>query len=125
MSFPHRPWLHRAALIAALAGTLSVTLSSTPQDPAPHRPPTFRGGTDLVRVDVTVIDRRGDPVTSLTPDDFELWDNGQPQAITSFKFVEANGRAADDDVSLAIRHAGHAAAEAARDDVRVFLIFWD
>jgi VWFA-related protein len=125
MSFPHRPWLHRAALIAALAGALSVTLRSRPQDPAPQRPPTFRAGTDLVRVDVTVIDRRGDPVTSLTPDDFELWDNGQPQAITSFKLVEANGRAADDDVSLAIRHVGHAAAEAARDDVRVFLIFWD
>ena len=28
-------------------------------------------------------------------------------------------------MSLEIRHPGHAAAEAARDDVRVFLIFWD
>jgi hypothetical protein len=64
MSFPHRSWLHRAALIAALAGALSVTARSSLQDPAPQRPPTFRAGTDLVRVDVTVIDRRGDPVTT-------------------------------------------------------------
>lgn len=125
MSFPPRPWLHRVAPIAALAAAFSVTLRSSLQDPPPQRPPTFRTGTDLVRVDVTVIDRRGNPVTTLTADDFELRDNGQPQAITSFKLVEANGQAPDGDVSLAIRHVGHAAAEAARDDVRVFLIFWD
>ena len=57
--------------------------------------------------------------------DFEVRDNGQLQEITSFKLVEATGQAPDDDVSLEIRHPGHAAAEAARDDVRVFLIFWD
>jgi VWFA-related protein len=126
MSFPSRPWLHRVAPIAAFAAAFSVTLRSSLQDPPPQQPPpTFRGGTDLVRVDVTVLDRRGNPVTSLTADDFEVRDNGQPQAITSFKLVEATGQAPDDDVSLEIRHPGHAAAEAARDDVRVFLIFWD
>jgi VWFA-related protein len=125
MSSSPRPWLRRVAPIAALAAAFSVTLRSSLQDPVPQQTPTFRTGTDLVRVDVTVIDRRGDPVTSLTAGDFEVRDNGQPQAITSFKLVEANGQAPDDDVSLEIRHPGHAAAEAARDDVRVFLIFWD
>ncbi len=42
----------------------------------------------------------------------------------SLKFIEANGQP-DDDVSLPIRSPEHAAAEAARDDVRVFLLFWD
>ena len=125
MLFPSRLWLWRVVPIAALAAAFSVTLRSSLQDPPPQQTPTFRAGTDLVRVDVTVIDRRGNPVTSLTADDFEVLDNGQAQAITSFKLVEANGQAPDDDVSLAIRHAGHAAAEAARDEVRVFLIFWD
>jgi VWFA-related protein len=124
MSSPGR-WLRRVAPIAAVVAAFSVTLRSSLQDPPPQQPPTFRAGTDLVRVDVTVLDRRGDPVTSLTAADFEVWDNGQPQAITSFKLVEATGQAPDDDVSLEIRHPGHAAAEAARDDVRVFLIFWD
>jgi VWFA-related protein len=121
MSFP----LHRVASIAALAVVFSVTLRSSLQDPPPQQTPTFRTGTDLVRVDVTVLDRRGNPVTSLTAADFDVRDNGQLQAITSFKLVEATGQAPDDDVSLEIRHPGHAATEAARDDVRVFLIFWD
>ncbi len=118
-------WLHRVAPIAALAAAFSVTLRSSPQEPPPQQPPTFRTRTDLIRVDATVLDRSGNPVTSLTAADFEVRDNGQPQEITSFKLVEATGLAPDDDVSLEIRHPGHAAAEAARDDVRVFLIFWD
>ncbi len=94
------------------------------QTPAPQRPPVFRSGTDVIRVDATVIDRSGSPVTTLTADDFEVFDGGQPQAITSFKLVEANGQPTDE-LSLEIRNPGHAAAEAARDDVRVFLVFWD
>ena len=125
MSFPPRLWLSRVAPIAALVAAFSVTLRSSLQDPPPQQPPTFRAGTDLVRVDVTVLDRSGSPLTSLVAADFEVRDNGLLQEITSFKLVEATGQAPDDDVSLEIRHPGHAAAEAARDDVRVFLIFWD
>jgi VWFA-related protein len=88
------------------------------------RQPTFRTGTNLVRVDVSVMGRDGRPVRSLTPEDFEVRENGEVQAITSFKLVDANGEPTDD-LSLPIRSREHAAAEAARDDVRVFLIFWD
>ena len=46
--------------------------------------------------------------------------------MQSFKFVSADGQPPPgDDDSLAIRSPEHAAAEAARDDVRVFVIFWD
>jgi VWFA-related protein len=96
-----------------------------PQDQQP-RLPTFRTGANIVRVDATVVDHNGNPVPSLSPDDFEVQEDGIAQQIQSFKFVEATGRpAADDDLSLTIRSPEHAAAEAARDDVRVFLIFWD
>src|SRR5688572_15084408 len=88
------------------------------------RPPTFRSGTNVVRVDVSVMDKDGRPVRNLTADDFELRENGEIQAITSFKLVDANGQPTDD-LSLPIRSPQHAAAEAARDDVRVFVIFWD
>jgi VWFA-related protein len=107
--------------------------ASPPQPPAPQPPasqssqqpvPTFRTGTNLIRVDVTVIDGRGDPVTSLTANDFEVEDGGQLQAISTFKLVEASGAPADDQ-SLEIRNPQHAAAEAAKDEVRVFLLFWD
>jgi VWFA-related protein len=86
--------------------------------------PTFRTGANLVRVDVTVLDHRGNPVPSLTAEDFLIEEDGVPQKVTSMKFVEATGQPGDD-VSLPIRSREHAALEAARDDVRVFLIFWD
>ena len=71
-----------------------------------------------------MLDRDGKPVRSLTQDDFELRENGELQSITSFKLVDADGQPTDD-LSLPIRSPQHAATEAARDDVRMFVIFWD
>ena len=110
------------ALLAALAGIAA----QAPQQPQPAQPPTFRAEANLVRVDVTVVDRHGEPITTLTADDFAVEEDGAPQTIQSFKFVSADGQPPPgDDVSLPIRSREHAAAEAARDDVRVFVIFWD
>jgi Ca-activated chloride channel homolog len=46
--------------------------------------PTFRGTADNVRVFTTVTDRDGRLVTSLEQKDFEIRDEGKPQAITLF-----------------------------------------
>ena len=105
----------------------STTPQSTEQQPTEQeRPqaPVFRTGTNLVRVDVSVLDRDGKPVRSLTADDFELRENGEVQAITSFKLVDANGQPTTISRCPSDRRE-HAATEAARDDVRVFVIFWD
>ena len=45
---------------------------------------TFRGGSDLVRVFVTVTDRDDRLVTTLTQDQFEVRDKGKPQPIALF-----------------------------------------
>jgi len=95
------------------------------QDKPQQPPPVFRTGTNQVRVDVTVTDRKGEPVRDLGKDDFEVREDGVPQAIDTIKLIEANGAAPDDDMSLPIRSRQHAYAEAARDDIRVFVIFWD
>ena len=77
-------------------------------------------------MDVTVVDRHGELMAALTADDFAVEEDGVPQTVQSFQFVVASGRRTDGDGdSLAIRSPEHAAAEAARDDVRVFVIFWD
>jgi VWFA-related protein len=110
--------------LVCLAALAALALQP-PQGQQPQ-PPTFRAEANLVRVDVTVVDRHGEPVTTLTADDFAVEEDGVPQTVQSFKFVSADGQPpSGDDVSLAIRSPEHAAAEAARDDVRVFVIFWD
>jgi Ca-activated chloride channel family protein len=46
--------------------------------------PVFRGTSDTVRLFVTVTDRDGRLVTTLTRDQFEVRDEGRPQPITVF-----------------------------------------
>jgi VWFA-related protein len=94
------------------------------QTPQPQ-PPVFKAGTNQVRVDVTVLDRKGEPVTDLTKDDFEVREDGIAQSVDTLKLIEASGEAPGDDTSLPIRSPQHAEVEAARDDIRVFVIFWD
>ena len=111
-------------LLAALVSGQQTSEQQQQQQQQQPPPPVFRTGTNLVRVDVNVMDKDGKPVRSLTAEDFELRENGAVQEITSFKLIEATGEPTDD-FSLPIRSREHAAAEAARDDVRLFLIFWD
>jgi VWFA-related protein len=108
-----------AAIVAASLIACVLLVAQEPQ-----APPVFRAGTNIVRVDATVVDRSGNPVPSLTADDFEIREDGVPQPISSFKFILADGKTTDDR-SLPIRSQEHAASEAERDDVRTFLILWD
>jgi VWFA-related protein len=127
--------IHVLAALGAVVAAVTLGAQQAPpaqppaQPPAgeqqPQRPPVFRGGTNQVRVDVTVLNRKGDPITDLTKDDFEVREDGAVQEIDNLKLIEASGAAPDDDTSLPIRSPYHAAAEAARDDIRVFVIFWD
>jgi VWFA-related protein len=112
---------------AAITAIVVVAGQSQPPagQPVQGQPPVFKTGTNQVRVDVTVIDRKGQPVTDLTKEDFDVREDGVLQSIESIKLIEATGAAPNDDTSLTIRSPEHAAAEAARDDIRVFVIFWD
>jgi VWFA-related protein len=60
------------------AALLAVSLLA--QTPAP----TFRVATRLIQVNVIVHDRKGDPVTGLTKDQFTIYDQGRPQNIAFF-----------------------------------------
>jgi VWFA-related protein len=47
--------------------------------------PTIRTGTQIVVVDVTVLDQHGDPVHHLKQTDFTLLENGTPQTVSHFE----------------------------------------
>ena len=65
-----------------LCGTLAASLVTL--DAAGTQQPTFRAGSDVVRVFVTVTDGDGRLVTALTREEFEVRDEGKPQPITAF-----------------------------------------
>jgi Ca-activated chloride channel homolog len=46
--------------------------------------PTFRAGVDLVNFGVTVTDKKGNFLTDLKPEDFEITEEGQKQTIKVF-----------------------------------------
>ncbi len=50
---------------------------------------TFSGLVEVNTVNVDVmVTRRGEPVTDLTKEDFEIWEDGVPQTITNFAKVQ-------------------------------------
>ena len=75
---------HRLLLPGTIALMLSVAVGDAQQPPPQRATGTVKGGVTAVLVDVVVRDRRGDPVRDLSQDDFEILEDGAPQAIGSF-----------------------------------------
>ena len=46
--------------------------------------------TSLIQIDVTATDNRGKIVADLNKQDFEIYENGEKQDVTSFSFISAN-----------------------------------
>jgi VWFA-related protein len=86
--------------------------------------PTFRTGINFVRVDVIVTDKKGEPVANLKQEDFEVFEDGKPQAIESFKLINVE-TTAETTVPRQIRSAFDEETEAQREDVRLFAFFLD
>jgi len=90
----------RALPAVALA---ALCVASAQQPPAPatqnaaetattESAATFRSHVNLVMVPVVVRDRKGKAVTSLTKEDFQLFDKGKPQEITRFSVEKAGAK---------------------------------
>src|SRR6478672_1239078 len=86
----------RVARVAFLA-IVSIALQLQAQAPVPQA--TFRGGTDLVQVDVSVLDGRRHPVRGLTAQDFTISEDGQPRDIQAFTEVDLPDRLQPRDAS--------------------------
>lgn len=73
-----------------LALALLAATSLFAQQPKPSELPKLVESIDVkvINVDVVVTDKKGNAVTGLTKDDFELFENGQPKLITNFYEVQ-------------------------------------
>lgn len=75
---------------SAQSATTATSATSAPPGPAgaqdvpPREKRTFRSGVDLTSVNATVVDAEGALVSGLTRDDFEIFEDGNPQTITQF-----------------------------------------
>src|SRR5215468_9979116 len=58
--------------------------------PAQDQP--IRVKTDLIDLRAVVTDKRGQPVTDLKKEDFELMENGKPQEVSFFSVIKIPGR---------------------------------
>jgi VWFA-related protein len=114
----------------SLSGAAQQAASAppAPQNPAsaPDQQPVFRAGVNFVRVDVIVSERDGRPVLDLTAKDFEVFEDGKPQAVESFKLVQVRATPLPgQEAPRQIRTSSDEEIEASRDDARVIAIFLD
>jgi Ca-activated chloride channel family protein len=85
------------AIAALVAGTAALVQGQQA---------TFRAGIDLVNVGVTVTDRRGNFITDLTREDFEILEEGRRQEITYFARGDESASAPELHVGLLFDTSG-------------------
>ena len=113
-----------ATSCGAGAGRSAVQGNGAPQGEAQQ--PTFRGGIDFVRVDVIVTDKKAQPVIDLKQDDFEVLEDGKPQSDRAVPADQGRRQPEPGDPPpRQIRNRDDEEIEAARDDVRIFVFFFD
>jgi VWFA-related protein len=88
-----------------------------------QQPPTFRAGVTLINVDVYPR-RDGRLVEGLRPEDFQVFEDGKPQAIDAFEFIRIEPNAPD--AERRDPHTKEDGEEQAKDPhSRVFVIYLD
>lgn len=115
-----------------LAGTLPVLLLSS-TSPSQQSGSMFHAQTDLVLVNVTVRDKKGNFVRNLKPEDFTVFEDNKPQKIASFDIENTDAVVAQDVAqvnSQADRTANSAGAtslgaENEFKDRRLMVLFFD
>jgi len=98
------------------------------QQPDQQQPPptTFRRGINYVSVDVIVTDKDGKPVMDLSQDDFSVAEDGKPQKVDTFQIIKLDAlETMESGPPRQIRDDNDEEREAARPDVRLFVILLD
>lgn len=83
----------RGAAALVFAGLITVTVFADQSAGVPQTP--LRVGTDLITVDVSVLDGDRRPVRGLTADDFVVLEDGAARPIVAFSVVDVPTRESD------------------------------
>jgi VWFA-related protein len=80
----------RITLALIVLATLAQTPAPAPAAAPPPQQPavTFKVEVNYVEIDANVTDEQGNFVRSLTRDDFQVVEDGKPQALTAFSMVD-------------------------------------
>ena len=76
--------MRKLAISVVAAGMIG---SAAAQRTGPLPPLITQVEVHVVNVDVSVTDANGKPVLDLTKDDFEIFEDGQPQKITNYYVI--------------------------------------
>jgi len=68
---------------SSFSQTTQITVKPTPPDDRE----VVRISTNLIQLDVSVTDKKGNPITDLKPDEVEIYENGKLQKISNFSFT--------------------------------------
>jgi VWFA-related protein len=93
-SVPSISQIQKPATNSPAKTELALDKPSTP-DPSPRDSPNIKVAVNLVPVRVVVRDSQGRAVGNLRQEDFQLFDNRQPQVITRFSLERSAGQAGD------------------------------
>ena len=128
-----RAWCGAACTDAAETARRPNTSPSAPSDPStPPTPPTPRSNRSSAPRSTSFASTSrstaatATPLADLQPSDFVVKEDGVLQNVETVQFVKLNGQPpADLKESIDIRSPEHADVEAAREDVRLFVLFLD
>jgi VWFA-related protein len=79
----------RSAPVALGLTVLGAVLMQAPAGTQQQQPPAFRSGVELVSVDVQVVDKRGQPITGLKPEQFEVNIDGRKRQVVSAQLIDS------------------------------------
>ena len=123
------PGAARRTVVTLLSLAVTIVMLDAQPPATPARPdteaPTFRLGIDLITVDAVVTDRDGQPVRTLTVDDFQVYEDGVLQPIVTFSYVETGVHAREADAASTTSVADVASNVPRGTDGRVYLILLD
>ena len=111
------------AVGVCLTFALAIGAAQQPSAPPPDSIPSFRGGIDIVELDVSVLGKDRMPIRGLTPSDFTVLEDGKPQPIVAFDAVDLPD--VNHDGASWLRDVAPDVATNHRDAHRVVLILVD